>query len=161
MDHLYTNKPDKLSDVTAHVNGGSDHRMLQVVRYAKSMKRNVRYIRKRCFKHFDEKNFKTEIKQLKWFEVYTCTDPNKAVQLLTEKISEVLDKFAPVRTIQVRSRYAPWISEEVKAKMIERDRAQQAAAATQAQEDWRLFRNLRNTVTNFKESKEIMGDQTA
>ena len=149
LDHLYTNKPDKLSDVTAHVNGGSDHRVLHVVRYAKSMKRNVRYIRKRCFKKFDESGFKEDIKQLKWFEVYTCTDPDKAVQLLTEKITAVLDKFAPVRTIQVRSRYAPWVSEEVKVRMVERDRAQQAAAATQAQDDWRLYRNLRNTVTNL------------
>ena len=42
--HLYTNKPDKLSDVAAHVNGGSDHKVVYVVRYAKAMKRNVRYI---------------------------------------------------------------------------------------------------------------------
>ena len=47
-----------------------------VTRYAKSMKKNVRYIRKRSFKNFDEKGFKDEVGELKWFDVYISNDVN-------------------------------------------------------------------------------------
>ena len=149
LDHLYTNRPDKISNVEAHVNGGSDHRVLYTVRYTKSMKKSTRYVKKRCFKNFDEEGFKQEVKQLKWFDVYSTTDVNEAVQLMTAKLTSVLDRYAPVQTIQVRTKYAPWISLEVKAKMAERDRAQQVAAATQNQDDWRRYKNLRNNVTSL------------
>ena len=146
LDHLYTNRPDRISDVEAHINGGSDHRVIFVVRYAKSLKKTVRYIRKRCFKNFDEEGFKAEIKLQKFFDIYTTTDVNQAVKLLTEKLTSALDKFAPVRTIQVRSKYAPWVTLEVKKEMAARDRAQQVAAATQKVDDWRHYKHLRNSV---------------
>ena len=149
LDHVYTNRPDKLSLVEAHVNGGSDHRVLYTVRYAKSMKKNIRYVKKRCFKNFDVEGFKQEVKQIKWFDVYSTNDVNDAVRVLTGKLTSVLDKFAPVKTIQVRGRYAPWITPQVKAKMSERDRAQLKASATQCQDDWRQYRNLRNSVTTL------------
>ena len=151
LDHLYTNRPDKLSDVAVHFNGGSDHKLLYVVRYAKAIRRNVRYIKKRCFKGFDAAGFKTEIKALKWFDVFCSTNVNVAVSLLTEKLTGVLDKFAPVRTIQVRSQFAPWLTEATKLSMVERDRAQQVAATTQDPEKWREFKRLRNIAS--KESK--------
>ena len=148
IDHLYTNKPDKLSDVTAHVNGGSDHKVVYVVRYAKAVKRNVRYIRKRCFKDFDESGFKQEISELKWFDVYSTSDVDAAVKLLTDKITSVLDKFAPVKTIQVRPSYAPWLTDQVKEAMNQRDRAQLVASASQCQDSWRHYRHLRNFATS-------------
>ena len=78
-----------------------------------------------------------------------------AVTLLTDKITSVLDKFAPIRTIQVRSKYAPWLTQEVKSVMAERDRAQKAAAMSRDQEKWRLYRNLRNFVTScMKKAKK-------
>jgi hypothetical protein len=144
IDHLYTNKPDKLSDVSAHVNGGSDHKVVYVVWYAKAIKRNVRYIRKRCFKHFDESGFKQAIVDLKWFDVYNSYNVDVAVKLLTDKITAVLDKFAPVKTIQVKPNYAPWLTDQVKEVMKERDRGQLVAGISQCQDSWRLYRSLRN-----------------
>ena len=122
IDHLYTNKPDKLSPVTTHFHGGSDHKMVFTVRYAKSMSRNVRYITKRCFKHFDEEAFSKEVKELKWFDVYSCNDVNIATGLLTEKLTSVLDRFAPIKTVQVKGRYAPWLTDTTKSAMNQRDR---------------------------------------
>ena len=147
LDHLYTNRVDKLSDITVHVNGGSDHRVVCVTRYTKSLKKNVRYIRKRCFKNFNELGFKLEVAAMNWFDVYSATDVNTAVKVLTDKITRALDKYAPVRTIQVRSRYAPWISDLTKRVMVERDLAQQVAVASQDPNKWREFKNLRNNAT--------------
>ena len=114
IDHLYTNKPEKITEVQTYINGVSDHKLLYVVRYARSIKRNVRYIRKRCFKHFDESKFKEEVKSLRWFDVYSENEVDSAVALFTRKISTVLDKYAPVKTIQVRPNYATWLDDQVR-----------------------------------------------
>ena len=53
LDHIYTNRPDKLSPVQAQFCGGSDHKLIFAIRYSKVIKKNVRYVRKRSFKNFD------------------------------------------------------------------------------------------------------------
>ena len=67
--------------------------------------------------------------------------------MLPKKVTSILDQLAPVRTIQSRNRYAPWLSADTKISMKDRDSAQRKATQTQHPDDWRLYRNLRNTVT--------------
>jgi hypothetical protein len=67
--------------------------------------------------------------------------------MLLHKITSVLDEMAPVKTIQTRSNYASWLTEETKTLQAERNAAQEKAAESDRTEDWRLFRSLRNQVT--------------
>ena len=116
----------------------------------------MRYITKRGFKNFDEERFRDEIRGLRWFDVYTSADVNTAVSLFTDKLTAVLDKFAPIRTIQVRSQYAPWLSDATKLIIGQRNRAQSAASSAQDQDKWRFFKNLRNTATKLiRKDKKI------
>jgi hypothetical protein len=147
LDHLYTNRPSKLSSVYAEYTGGSDHKLIKVTRFAKSIRSNSRYVRKRCYKSFNEEDFRQKVRELSWYDLYLCHNLDQAVQLLTTKLTSLLDQVAPVRTIQTRTRYAPWLSKETKASMMTRDTAQKQAADTQHPDDWRLYKNLRNTVT--------------
>ena len=55
--------------------------------------------------------------------------------------------MAPLKTIQTRSNYVPWLSEETKALQKERNTAHKKAADSNDPEDWRHFRSLRNIVT--------------
>jgi hypothetical protein len=57
LDHIYSNKTEKLSEVYAEFVGGSDHKLIKVTRYSKSLKKNVRYVRKRVYKHFKDEEF--------------------------------------------------------------------------------------------------------
>ena len=147
LDHLYTNRPDKISEVYAEYTGGSDHKIIKITRYSKSIQKHVRYVRKRCYKEFDEEEFCKRVKELTWYDVYMCEDANQAANLLTAKLSKILDAMAPVRTVQCRKNYAPWLSPTTKALMKERDAAQRLAASTGERDHWREFKNKRNTVT--------------
>ena len=156
LDHLYTNKPDKITEVQAIVNGGSDHKLLYLVRYAKAIKRNVRYIRKRCFKGFDKSKFMEEIRKLKFFDIYSASNVDSAVEMLTNKLCAVLDKFAPVKTVQIRSNYAPWLNGEVRELIRQRDTAQMIASHSQCQDSWRHYRNMRNITTkSIRNAKKV------
>ena len=55
--------------------------------------------------------------------------------------------MAPVRTIQRRSKNAAWLSDQTKAMLKLRDAAQATAARTKNQDDWREYKNLRNSAT--------------
>ena len=147
LDHLYTNRPDKISDVYAEYTGGSDHKLIKVTRYSKSIKNRVRYVRKRCYKDFNKQEFSNKVKELSWYDVYTCEDTNQAAYLLTTKLLSILDHMAPVRTVQCRRQYAPWLSSNTKELMKERDKAQKLAASTGNMDHWRDFKNKRNGVT--------------
>ena len=147
LDHIYTNKPYKCSEAAAEYTGGSDHKLIKVTRFCKSFKSNIRYVRKRVFKDFSAASFCEAVRQLSWFELYMCESPSQAAELLTSSLSTILDQMAPIRTIQVRKKYVPWLSPDTKELMKQRDAAQAKAAESKCQDDWRLYKNLRNTTT--------------
>ena len=114
LDHLYSNKPHKLSEVYAEFSGGSDHKLIKVTRYAKSVQKSVRYLKKRSFKNFKESDFCASVKNLSWWDVYSCNCAQQAAEVFISKINNILDKMAPVRNFQVRVKYAAWLTEDTK-----------------------------------------------
>ena len=44
LDHVYTNKPDKCSEVDVLVNGSSDHRLLRLIRHTKAEIRKPKFV---------------------------------------------------------------------------------------------------------------------
>ena len=77
----------------------------------------------------------------------TTPGPTQATEILTKKLSDILDTMAPVRTIQRRSKNAAWLSDQTKAMLKLIDAAQATAARTKNQDDWREYKNLRNSAT--------------
>ena len=114
LDHVYSNKPEKCSEVAVLTNGASDHKMLKFTRFTKAKIRTPKFIRKRSYKHFNQKAFLEEIAKETWLPVYLSNDPDEATEIFTEKLTKVLDKHAPMKTFQIRKNYAPWLSEESK-----------------------------------------------
>ena len=45
-------------------------------------------------------------------DVYLSEDVDQAVGLLSGHISAILDEMAPMRTIQNKTNYCPWISKD-------------------------------------------------
>ena len=93
--------------------GGSDHKLFGATQYAASIKRNVRYVTKRCFKHF-KKEFISAVRKINWWCIYECEDVDKALEILNQNSTAILDQMAPIRTIQIRENYAPWLSTETR-----------------------------------------------
>jgi hypothetical protein len=64
LDHIYSNKPDKLSEVHTEFRGNSDHKLIKITRFSKSLIISARYVRKRSFKNFSASDFCAAVKQL-------------------------------------------------------------------------------------------------
>ena len=48
----------------------------------------------------------------------------------------------------MRANYSPWLSNETKNLMAERNNAQKIATITKSIEDWVIYKHLRNRVNN-------------
>ena len=97
LDHLYTNCPDKLSEVKAEFSGMSDHKIVIVRKFSKDMKRTEQYTTKRTFKGFKPNEFQTTVRIMP--ELAACmaaTCPSAAATILTDGITRILDIMAPV-----------------------------------------------------------------
>ena len=101
LDHIYTNKPDKLSQVLTCFTGLSDHKLLKVTRYSQSFKQLPRYIRKRVFENFNTDLFLQLLEKSNINDICYCNDVNDAVGLLTKILTSILDNLAPLKTFQV------------------------------------------------------------
>ena len=147
LDHFYTNTPNKISPVQACVEGASDHKLINAVRFSSQLKCNARYVQKRSYKNFDKHQFLEEFRHLSWWDVYCCSEVDRANELFTDKLTCILDKYAPVKKFQSRKNYVAWLSKETKYLMKKRDEAQKLAVATQSLEDWSNYKSIRNAVT--------------
>ena len=153
LDHLWTNAPGKMSRVYTKF-FGSDHKLIMGVRFAKMITSSTRYVRKRSFKTFDESVFLQKIRDTSWWDVYSCTDTDEAVQLFSHKVNSILDIMAPIRTFQARSRYCPWLSEGTKVLIKERNIAQARLSENKTEINFIKFKKIRNKVTeNLKNDK--------
>ena len=115
VDHIYMTKPECASHSVLNI-GTSDHRVLELRKWRNIYIPEPQRIRKRCFKNFKRSNFINDLKKIKWFpDVYMEEDLDEVVRKWEEKIRTVLDKHCPVKTIDVRKNYTPWLSQEMKA----------------------------------------------
>ena len=128
--------------------------LIFAVRYANAIKSRPSYIRKRSFKNFVPSDCVTAVQQVSWLDVYLCIDVDLAVRLVSEKNIAILDQMAPMKTVQIRTNYIPWLSQLTKDLMQERDRLQKLAVETKNQDDWRNYKNLRNRINNRLKSEE-------
>ena len=150
LDHLWTNIPEKFSQVQSSWAGGSDHKMIFAIRYTKAIISKPRLVRKRSYKNFNPQKFLEAVHKISWWPVYAeCFDTERAAILFTSKLNEILDIMAPLRTFQIRTKYTPWMSQSTKDLIQERNEAQARASNTNNDEEWRKYKRLRNRITNI------------
>ena len=66
-----------------------------------------------------------------------------AVNKVTQKLTAILDVLAPIKTIQTRTHYAPWLSKATEQKINEKNTAPKKAARTNLEIDWMEYKKKR------------------
>ena len=126
------------------------------MRHTKAAISKPRYITKRIYKNFDPALFIQAVQDISWWELHSCDSVDAAVEIFSNNMTTILDVMAPIKTIQVRSNFAPWISENTKEKINERDAAKKRFDDTKNDEDWKTFKRHRNSVTNTLRTEKKM-----
>ena len=62
-----------------------------------------------------------DVKNMYWSDVINKEHPDTALDEFMKLLLSIIDKHAPVRKLTFRTVKAPWIDEELKNCMVERD----------------------------------------
>lgn len=139
-------------------NGCSDHNLIVIVRKTKVPKQASKVIRKRSYKWFDQEKYIIDIINADWSDVFSQIDPEKAFCAFNETLMRIVDNHAPIKKFTVRNVSTPWLDEELKEYMKERDQAKLIAGSSHFKSDWQVYCTLRNFVSklNKKKRKYVM-----
>ena len=131
IDHCYTDAVEKISGPYAEPVGDSDHMGIRVFKYGRIPMIKPCTIKKRCFKNFSVEAFLLDIYNSGINENVTSCDSIEEASLTFEnQFGAILNYHAPLRTIQMRKNYCPFLTEETKLLIEERNILHSEAAKT-------------------------------
>lgn len=154
IDHIFTNAAELCSKVISVPAGCSDHNLVALARRTKMPKPGPKVIMKRSYKNFDQIKFREEVSGLCWSEVLMETNPDSALMKFNNVFMKVVEKHAPIKKFTVRSINTPWLDNELKEYMTERNQAKLIANRSNFKSDWQVYRKLRNFVTKLNKKKK-------
>ena len=148
IDHSWVNHPEKVLSKKNIINTASDHNIIGIVYRLSGVVYNSQEFQKRKWTNFDQVRFNNKICNVEWDQLYQMSDVNLACDFLESNLLEIIESEAPVIKIQPKTNYKVWISKTTKESMIARDNAKKKAAITNNDDDKKLYKTLRNRVTN-------------
>lgn len=127
----------------------SAHDLIEIIYNIKIERRFERLVLCRDFKNFQEQDFYTEVSQIDWTDLMTSECIDCKVQILNDKLLECLDRHAPLKQIRFSNLPAPWLSDEIRGAMRERDAVRKIWRRNRSVASHDRFRALRNKVQSL------------
>ena len=128
IDHIYSNSPQKCSKPLLISGGDSDHLAVFVTKYCREMKSKPHTCLKRSYKHFNIELFLNDVYHSSINNlVQSCADLESAARTFQVEFSKIVNKHAPVKVFQNHCNYLPFLSDETKLLMQERDALKEEA----------------------------------
>ena len=138
--------------------GKSDHMGLLVTKSTKEIRTAPRTTLKRVYKNFDKDNFVNDIREAKergkfnW--VLTSEDENDAFAKFCASYVHILNKHAPLKVIQNRTHYVPYLNEELRSLILLRNAAKCKAIEEGSNEAYNEYKTIRNEVSTKMKTAE-------
>ena len=147
IDHIVTNTPEKISDSGVIHTGISDHSLVFAIRKISVIDKQENILEIRNMKNFNEEKFIEDLLKQPWEHIYfSAENPNAMWEIWKKIFLDVLDKHAPLQHKKIRSKKAPWITNDIRNLMNTRDKFKRKAILTNNENDWLNFRLTRNKV---------------
>ena len=124
----------------------SDHMAVFVIKKKTREKIKYKKIRGRTYKAYDSEILTTLLSHESWFAFYESNDPNNKWNIIQGYIENHLNIMCPYKMIRVREDSTPWITNEIRELINDRNIAQKRANETGKDEDRKHARTLRNQV---------------
>ena len=147
VDHVWSRNTEKIIQCNNKVRGVSDHNLIELILKIKGLNKVSQEIIKRSWKNSSLEQLRLEIGNKNWDTIYTLQDPELANSFLEDNLTEILDRIAPNKIIQLNKKHKSWITNNTRKQMMERDEAREQARISKNENDWKKYRSLRNSCT--------------
>lgn len=153
IDLIFTNVKEMCTKGISIPVGCSDHNIVAINRKTKMPKGKPTVVYKRTYKNFCQRTYCNEVENISWADVYREDHPDLALDTFENLLHPIINKHAPIRKCTVRNKRSPWLDDEIRNLMKERDNAKMIATITGVKNDWEKYCKLRNRVTSINRKK--------
>ena len=128
--------------------GISDHCLTFMAYSLRKPKFKAKMVTRRDFRNFDEELFIKDMEKAPWGNILAVgdNDIDNKVTIFENIHKEVIDRHAPFRTFRVTRPASPWLSENIKKLMDDRDKYKNKFNLDKKPETEEIFKILRNNV---------------
>ena len=120
--NIYSNTPSKCDTPYVQTAGDSDHLAVLISKFSKELKLKPQTVKKRNCKKLDIGAFLNDVRSSNIDDIVTTiSDVDLAAQVFQNIFCSLFYKHAIVKVFQVRKHYVPYLSDETKILMAERD----------------------------------------
>ena len=124
IDHLYTNKPERIIEIAVPSLALSDHYPICFTRKIHISDKKIVHteIQYRDFRNFDENVFLTDLNSVNFDSLINTDTLNEALQLFYDLFFGILNQHSKVKSKRVKLQHKPkWISPEINEARYKRD----------------------------------------
>jgi len=123
---------------------------------------NPTVLKTRTFKNFESEKFCNDLRNADWSNVIGSNDIDSVCENFTKITNKITDMNAPLVSHRISSKTPPWITDEFRREIKERDFLKKKAVRTTCNEDWKIFKSKRNSVNRLKKTsqKELLQQKT-
>ncbi|CAB4036083.1 Hypothetical predicted protein [Paramuricea clavata] len=122
--------------------------MVGCIRKLHNVSFSPKIINCRIYPSYNPEAMKEDFKSVNWSSVYKICDVNQALKCFNGIVKSVFDSHAPHIVKKIRGKPCPWINLDIRKLMTTRDRMLRKFRKTKREEDWNLYKKLRNSCNN-------------
>lgn len=145
IDLIAVNNPDKVLQFgQTSAPGLSTHDLIYLTYGLQVPKQKAKFILYRDIKNVKDDVLLADAARIPWHQISDLTDIDEKVNKFTDLVTELYDKHAPLKRIRVTKRPSPWLTEELRRQMENRDAAHRQFKKYRTAESFEEYRKLRN-----------------
>nr|CAH7762104.1 unnamed protein product [Callosobruchus chinensis] len=122
----------------------SDHKLVTCQFKLVSVKQKQKFIKKRNFNDFNDAAFLTDLSLSNLDDIYLLNNIDDKVDHLTAILTDIFNKHAPLRIVRVNKPHAPWLNDDLRKTLKEKDRLFSLYKANKTEQNLTKFKKARN-----------------
>ena len=156
IDHIYVSNTEKVAQSGVIDLGFSDHSMIFCTRKTvRSLYNSHNSVKIRSMKNYSVETLNAKLNSVDWLEFYSSTCVDTALTIFCNTFTDILDSIAPIKTIRIKQRTEPWMTDNILQNIRERNRTFYNFRKTKSHLLYKKYCQLRNKVQRLvKEAKQ-------
>lgn len=147
LDHILVSNEDRVIESGVIFSDVSDHDIIFAIISVTKQQIVTEYVTHRDFRHFDRTAFTTDLINLHLDLIVYTPDIDSKVSILTNAITVLFEKHAPLKTSRITKSPMPWITHNIRSLMKIRDKAKLKYKNTKNSSDYEHYKQMRNFTT--------------
>ncbi|XP_034240159.1 uncharacterized protein LOC117644657 [Thrips palmi] len=109
----------------------------------------------RDFRNIDRDALICDAKSIPWTQVYDCENCDDKVQVFNDFLLQLFEKHVPIRNVCVKNDEPPWMSDDLRDMIEERDKARVKSLKTSDPEDCQIWASIRQLGIGKKKQAKV------